>query len=261
MSIPPPPLSPNSITVTANDLINAALQEIGALAPGEQASNDDAPWTLQKLQRLIDRYNARESWIYAVTFPVFSLAGLTATQPITIGPGAQFQVVQRPVEIKSATLILVNTSPTQVEIPIYIRDAAWWADNRTKNLTSTLPTDLYYEPDWPNGNIFLWPVPTAVNSIRLELRTILPEITSYRQQFSLPPGYWDAVVYPLAVSLCPSYEKTASPELLKLEAAAVKAVMGNNIQSPRSEASDAGMPGLGNRGQFNYYSGQPNCNQ
>ncbi len=34
---------------TANDLINAALQEIGALAPGEQASNDDAPWTLQEL--------------------------------------------------------------------------------------------------------------------------------------------------------------------------------------------------------------------
>jgi hypothetical protein len=259
MSIPPPPNPANSITVTAQDIISAALQEIGALAPGEAVSNDDNPWVLQKLQRLIDRYNAREAMIYNVNFVRFTIP--TALQPIPIGPlgfGPGFSVIQRPVVIKSASLILSNTSPTEVEIPIYVRDEAWWADNRTKNLQSTLPTDLYYSPDWPIGQIFLWPVPTDVNDIRLEMRTVLIEMTGYRQQFSLPPGYWDAVIYPLAVSLCPSYKVSASPELIKLEQQSIKAIQTNNIASPRGTTGDAGMPGTGSRGDFNYYSGMPN---
>ena len=38
---------------------------------------------------------------------------------------------------------------------------AWNVNNeRVPTLTGTIPTDLYYEPDWPNGSCFLWPVPT-----------------------------------------------------------------------------------------------------
>lgn len=245
----------NSITVKANDLINDAMKEIGALATGETAVPDDSADVLRKLQRLFDQYNAKRTMVYNVDFTVFSIP--VNTQPITIGPGMQFDVNQRPVEIVSASLILNNTSPAQVEIPINVQDDQWWAQNRVKNLSSSLPTDLYYSPAWPNGQIFLWPVPTAANNIRLEMRSVITQITSYAQNFSMPPAYWDMAIYDLAVSIGPMFQKPITPDILRLQAEARRAVLSNNVKSPRGRTIDAGMPGGCGRGGFNYVSGLP----
>lgn len=255
--IPPPPDPANSITVTALDIITAAMIEIGALAAGEQVSLDDSAWVKQKLQRLIDRYNARRPMVYSVIFSTFTLP--VNTQPIMIGPSntANFNMIQRPVDILTIGLLLTDSSPP-VEIWVNRRDHDWWAEQRIKQLTSTLPTDFYYSPDWPLGSLYLWPIPTAVNNLIIQSRLVLPEFTNYNQSFSMPPAYWDAIVYPLAISLCPSFERTASPDLLRLSAEAIKAVESLNIQSPRGTTADAGMPGVGRRGDFNYYSGMPN---
>lgn len=248
----------NSITVKALDIITAALKEIGVQSPGEAVALDDAADVLQKLQRLIDTFNAREPLIYNVNFQTFTI--IPNTQPITIGPGQQFDVNQRPVEIYTASVILNNTQPTQVEIRLNIRDQQWWAAQIVKNLTSTYPTDLYFSPDWPNGGIYLWPIPTQANALLLQMRTVLAEIPTngYNTNFSLPPGYWDAIVYSLAESICPMFERPCTPDLLRLKNAAIKAILSNNIASPRGKTADAGMPGLQQRGgDFNYISGLP----
>lgn len=257
MPVPSPPDSLNSITVSALDLITAALQEIGALAPGEEPGPGDSGWVLRKLQRLIDRYNARRPMIYNVGFTQYTLKA--DHSPHTIGPGldADFGCNQRPVDIPSIGLVLTNSNPP-VQISLHPRDENWWAAQPVKQLTSTLPTDYYYSPDWPLGQIFFWPIPTQVNDVLVETRSVLTEIRNYNQTFSLPPGYWDAIVYPLAVSLCPSYDRVATADLLRLESAAIKAVQVNNIASPRGTTADAGMPGTsGRRGDFNYYTGLP----
>ena len=121
------------------------MKEIGALSPGETVSPDDSADVLYKLQRLLDRFNAREPLIYSVSFSVFDLPG--PKQPYLIGPTSpslspDFSVNQRPVKIYSCSLILVNTTPSQVEIPVYIRDEQWWADNRVKNLESFRDSNL-----------------------------------------------------------------------------------------------------------------------
>ena len=250
------PTPANSITVTAQSVIVAALQEIEALSPGEQPSIEDSAWVLQKLQRLIDEYNAREPMVYSVNFQVFTLP--IDTQPITIGPGAAFDINQRPVSIESASLILNNGTPgsNDVEVPLNIRDADWWAGQAIKGLQSTLPTDLYYNPAWPDGQIYLWPVPTAVNQLRLQLRGVLGQITSYSQSFSMPPAYWNAILYRLAVSLCPSFGKQAGPDLLREEARALKAVEGNNISSPRLFSDSPSQSSTSrSRPDFNFLTG------
>lgn len=247
-------LSGNSVTATALDIIKAAMMEIGALAGGENPSTDDEAWVLQKLQRLIDRYNARRPMIYNVNFSRFTLP--TNISPVTIGPGgaADFTVVQRPVELIAASLILAGGS--EVEIPIAVRDDAWWADNRLKSLTSTYPTNVYYSPDWPIGKLYFWPIPTAVNDVRLEMRTVLAQVTGYGTTVNLPPAYWDAIVYPLAISLCPSFERSASPELLELNRQAIKAIQANNMNSPRlvSDAPSQNSPNR-TRPDFNFLTG------
>lgn len=240
------------------DIITSAMKEIGVLAPGEAAALDDLADVMQKLQRLIDYFNARDPLIYNVNFQQFVTP--PNTQPITIGPGQMFDINQRPREILSASVILNNTTPTQVEIRLNIRDQDWWANQVVKNLTSTYPTDLYYSPDWANGGIYLWPIPTQSNPILLQIPLVLAEfaVNNYNQAFSMPPGYWDAIVYSLAESIGPMFERPTTPDLLRLKAAAIKAIQANNIASPRGTTADAGMPGLKQRGgDFNYISGLP----
>src|ERR1700675_1260380 len=143
------------------------MQEIGALASGESATTDDQSWVLQKLQRRIDTYNAVRTMIYANFFQQFTL--VANLSPHTIGPTGTFAVNQRPVEIPSIA-VLLNSSIPNVEVELNRRDKDWWALNRVKKLTSTFPTDYYYEPDWPNGSIFFWPVPTSVNNVLVQQR-------------------------------------------------------------------------------------------
>jgi len=247
----------NSITVTVQDILREGLQEIGQLAAGENLPADQLTDLMRKLQRVIDTFNARDPMIYNVNFQRFDNVP-TNTQPITIGPGQQLDVNQRPREIRSATVILNNTQPTQVEIRLNIRDQEWWANQIVKNLTSTYPTDLYYSPDWPNGGVYLWPIPTQQNPLLLQIPLVLAQVTAPSNQFSMPPGYWDAIVYSLAEAMGPMFNVPISADLLRLKAAAIKAIQSNNVQSPRGKTADAGMPGLQQRGgDFNYISGLP----
>lgn len=246
----------NSITVTSQSLISAAMQEIGALSPGEQPSTEDGAWVLQKLQRLIDRYNAKEAMIYSVDFQVFTLN--PGPGPVTIGPGATFDVAQRPVSIESASLIMNNGSPSteQVEFPLNMRDDAWWAQQNIKGLSSTLPTDLYYSPNWPNGQLYFWPAPTAANQVRLELRYVIGQIKTYNFQFSMPPAYWDLIICELAIDCAPSFEREVSAGLQANFKKAQKIVEGNNIKSPRIFSDAPSQRGTSrNRPDFNFLTG------
>lgn len=249
------PATPNSITVKALDIVNAAAFEIGALAGGEQLSGDDQAWVLQKLQRLIDRYNAREAMVYNVNFSLFTLNPPTnPLDPTTIGPGGDFDVNQRPVSIESIGLILDGGTPG-VELPLNMRDQDWWANNRIKGLTSTLPTDAYYSPDWPLGSIYFWPVPTASHQVRLQSRLVLGEYTGIDDNFTLPPGYWDLLVYELAISIAPGFKADVSAYTVAGFKAAQKAVQVNNISSPRLASDSPSQGKAGGRPDFNFLDG------
>ena len=266
----PTVVSGNTITVSAGDIIRSAMMEIGALAAGEQPQTEEYSWGMEKLQRLFDRYNARRPMIWNVTF--LRVTPPANKQPVTIAanPQADIDVTDtigmRPVEIINAALIL-STGGVEVEIPIALVDDAWWAHQTIKSLSSTYPTSLYYSPDWPSpesgssgtqvgfGNIYLWPIPNTVNDLRLEVRTTIAQLKNYNDVFSMPPAYWDAVVYPLAVSLCPSFERSASPELLELEKRSIKAIQSNNISSPRLSTDAPSTRGNSARPDFNFLDG------
>lgn len=237
------------------------MQELGLLDPGASPSAEDSQWLLQKLQRLIDQYNAQLTMIYNVNFTLFTLNPPSdPLVPVSIGPGADFDCNQRPVTIPSIGLVLEGTPG--VELPLNRRDDEWWANNRIKALTSTLPTDYYYSPSWTvddDGNqwgaIFFWPVPTASHQVNLRSRQVLGEYLSVTDSFTMPPGYWNLIVYELAISAAPSFGRQGDPTLLAAWKRALKAVQVNNISSPRL-ASDAPSQVSGQgRPDFNFLDG------
>ena len=245
-----PPLSPAPLTYVIQDIINDALIEIGMLSPGESADGETSQWAFRKANYLLDYWSARENYVYNTTFDTYTLVPNLSPHTIGPAPGATFQVRQRPVKIVSATVILNNVSPN-VEIPLAIRDSQWWMqDNTIKGLTSQQPTDLFYSPSFPNGQLYFWPVPTIAYGTRLEVWGLLSQFVSINDPlggpgsstFDLPPGYRNALMLSLAETLQPGGEKEPNGTLATMAAAARLAVFGNNSAVPRMQTRDSGLP-------------------
>jgi hypothetical protein len=241
---------------TSGDLINNALLEIGALAQGETPRAEESTFCLSKLNRLLDAWNARKLYVYAQHFVNYTLT--PNLSPHTIGPTGTFVVAQRPVSIEGAAII-INTTTPNVTNPLSLRDHDWWANERVKALANQLPSDLYYEPDWPNGSLFLWPVPTTAYGLELDTRTVLSTFPDLVTTFSLPPGYEDAVTFSLAESLIPSFQ--VPPQIaVSVSSSAMRAralIQGPNSMAPLISTRDYGMPNKGssNRTNWNYRTG------
>lgn len=264
MPVLPPP-APAPLTYVVQDIINDALIEIGMLAPGEQPDGDTAEWAFRKANYVLDTWAARENYVYNSTFARYTL--VPGLLPHTIGPSptATYQVRQRPVKIIRANVILTGTSP-EVEAPeLNIRDAQWWMSVTTKNIRTPQPTDLFYSPNWPDGQLYFWPVPSAANDVRLETWVLLEQFVSITDPLggpasstmSLPPGYRNALMLTLAETLQPGGEKEPNSVLSAAAAAARLAVFGNNSGIPRMQTRDSGVPGGRNsykETSFNYKS-------
>ena len=226
--------------MTVLDLITEELAEIGAYAQGEVPSAADAQFALSKLNRMIDSWNAQRLFVYDLTFQQFTL--VPGLAPHTIGPvGATFTVAKRPVRIEAANIVLNNVAPAVLS-PLNIRDDGWWQNQRVPNVTTTLPTDLYYSPTFPNGSLYFWAVPSVAYGVQLWLWEILVEYTSLVTTISLPQGYRSALVYSLAEELCPSFGKVLSPSLAMLAAKSREIVKSPNSMSPNISTMDAGLP-------------------
>ncbi len=259
------------VSYTALDIITQALIEDGIQAPGDPIDADTAQWALIEFNNLIDAWQALEAYVYAQSFNVFTLtAGLS---PHTLGPLASVPAPNlstgtraRPVKIVGAATLL-NTSGTLVDAPIInIRDAAWWQANQTKEIQTNIPTDLYYQPDWPLGSCYFWPVPNSAVQVRLEYWTTLLQYDQINDPLAgpggvdtLPPGYRPALTYTLAEMLCPGAKIECNPMTSAKALRARAAIFGNNAKSPRVSTQDWGMPKAGirsgTRSDWNYFTG------
>jgi len=243
------------MSVLVADLLANAMKEIGALSSGETFSPDEKTDVLGKLNRMLDRWNTQRLYAYNVNFANYTLT--PNLSPHTIGPTGTFTVSVRPVEIKAAALILNNVTPN-VTMPLGIRDDDWWANQRVKTLKTSVPTDLYYSPDFPNGSLYLWPIPTTAYGLELESRVLLSSVVA-TDTLNLPQGYEDAITLSLAEDICPMFDKTPHTLLVSGAMRARAAIKSTNSFSPRISTVDSGMPsGGGTRTNWNYLTGRVN---
>lgn len=238
--------------MTWRELLTTSLQEIGVYGPGETPSAADINLALNKGRRLINRWNAQRCAVYAQSFETFVIT--PSLSPHTIGPTvATWTVTQRPVTIESADLVITSN----IRQGITIRGPQWWAAQSQPDLTSTIPTDVYYQPDWPNGKLFFWPVPTTAYSVELQVRVLLSAIT-LDTVFSLPPGYEDAITLTIAEMCSGPFRLPITPDL-RDEARRARAVIFDvNDPSVSLITADYGMtPGDGgSRADFNFLTGR-----
>jgi hypothetical protein len=264
-SLPTPPLG----FWLVSDVIYKALRSANIVKRAQGIpSSSQYQEGLDNLSQITDEWSARKPFAFATTFKEYTLT--PNHQPHLIGPGLvapDFAAALRPVRIESAELVLTgNGAPpggvfpnvnNNVDLSLNIRDSAWWAGNSVKGISTSVPTDLYYETDWDSGALWLWPVPNYAYDIRLETWVSVTRFAAITQKFSAPPAYFNALAYTLAKILGVAYDIPAPAELAGLLRDAVKAIQSNNDKSPRCSSADYGTRGRTTRGDFNYYTGLP----
>jgi hypothetical protein len=176
--------------------------------------------------------------------------------PLNIFP-TYATLTQRPTRIVDANIILNNLNPI-VKCPLRIRDKDWWISNTIPNVPTSIPTDLYYDPLWPNGQIYLWPEQDVNYGLELEVWNNLAGLTSLNQQFYFSTGYEDAITWKLAESFIPSYNVPGqvAASIMRMAQMAINKIQINNSQTPKMATRDSGIPRGGRGGTlFNWLNG------
>lgn len=234
---------------TLRDIVHDALLELGVLGlvdPGESNLYEVGKrWA----NRLIDEWNANHDAAWSQTFVTFTLpAGIV---PVTIGPTGQLVVPQRPVSIESCRQIINNSYYT-----VNVQTAQWYRHQTNPTWTGATQTDVYYEPDWPLGKLFFYPIQSGASRMVLELRTLLTEF-ELDDPVSFPPAGRQAFILTLAEQLQGPMRMSMSEDAKRRARVARAAFTANNRQAPNLSTCDYGLPGgRRGRGLFNYKTGR-----
>jgi len=243
--------------MTARDLLYIAFREARILKrPQGYNSDNELQDGLIYLNQQIDAWSARGCYAWTTTFREFTLT--PNHQPYLIGPGlpAPDFNAPRPSDIISASVVLTNSSPP-TDVFINVRDNAWWAAQSVKGMTSTQPTDVYYQPDVPYGQLWFWPVATFPYGVRLETMVLLEQFATLDDIFIAPPAYQAALTLTLAEELVDIWGTEMPLNLARRALKARDSAQINNNLPPRISSADYGTScrTSGASGDFNYLTG------
>lgn len=238
-------------TVNVIDLVSDVLREIRVLNAIDPPSAEDFAFVLRRGNRLLDLWNADRPIGGYATQLAGAFAFTPSLSPHTIGPAGTFNVpTGRPVSIEKANWV----SAGGIRTPINIRDDDWWQEQDLPALTSDFPSDLFYNPTNPLGQLFFWPVPLTAYSVELWTRTVLSVLVE-GGAVDFAPGYQEAFTLTLA-ELCTGAFNVDMPARLPQAAIDARAIVQrNNVESLPLDTCDAGIPG-GEDGWFDYRSGR-----
>ena len=131
----------------------------------------------------------------------------------TLGPTGTLPSLARPLTILpnygSAYIRDTNGDAYQVTV---VDQFAWNSIMaRGQEVTSDYPNVLFYDPQFPNGIINLWPIPSSSYTLYFDCKLPLSDAAALNSAISLPPGYNLMLKANLAAALMPHFGEQVSP--------------------------------------------------
>lgn len=239
----------SALAVPILTILTDAFAALNIYGANELPSPEDAELARGLLNTIFDDWNADRPAVYCQQFSTFAFT--PSLSPHTIGPTGTWVVSQRPVSIDKASWI---SNGVFTDIPVS-SDPEWYNTLPVPGQTSAFPLGGYYEPNWPNGNLWLYPVPTVAYAVELMTRVVLGAVL-LTDTFSMPPGYRSAVTLTLEEALISAFPGAQTTgDLTRLAAKARGRVFSNNVIAPKLATQDSGMPGGGRRSYFDFRTG------
>lgn len=234
---------------TARDIINLALKDAGVVGVGQSALAEDVNDAFTKLNWMISQWQ-RKRWLVfqTVDLPFTS----TGAQTYTVGPTGNFNVAVRPDKLEAAYFRqLIQSQPNQVDYPLTLIPSMENYSRLALKKLSTFPQAIYYDPGYPLGTIYPWPVPQAtIYEIHLIVKQQLTQFTNLSDTVNLPEEYRAALELNLVLRLGPQYGIPLDPSIADLARDALNTIRGANAQISILTMPD----GLVRNGKYNIFS-------
>lgn len=185
---------------TAGDQINGALRLLGVLAEGETPSAGTSQDALISLNQMIDSWSTEKLATFTTQVQIFNwLPGFASR---SLGPSGDF-VGDRPVLMDDATYF-VDTS-TGISYGIKLINQQQYDGIAVKNVTSTFPQVMWVHTNFPNVDMYVYPVPTKVLEWHFISAAQLTQPATLSTELYFPPGYLRAFRYNLACEIAPEF--------------------------------------------------------
>jgi hypothetical protein len=214
---------------TALDLIESALRVLQVKASDVDLTAEEANDALDALNAMIEAWSLDGFLLYHFTKQTFN--AIPNANPITIGIGGDINIA-RPIDINELTF---NASGT--DIPVERLPYNDYSRIKLKSLKNNYPIYFYLDQTFPLSSLYLYPVPTAAISLTAYIKQAFTSFANLSAPVSLPPGYWRALKFSLAIELAPEYQTTAGDDVKNMALSAKSLIRRTNRQ-PSTLQSD-----------------------
>lgn len=199
--------------MTTLDLITDALVTIGEVSQGQTISPEDAAYCFTRTNAVLDSLSQEIGYIFNRSITPYALI---PNQPsYAIGPTAPAPFnTARPTKIDAAQILLNVGGNNSLSVKdLDIIDYAQYVEFSDKKASAQVAEKLYFDAAMPNGNLFLYPVPTCIVATQLELTVWaqLQQLPSLTTVLQFPPGYYEMLVLVIGVAISPAYDKPVDP--------------------------------------------------
>lgn len=241
------------MTTTPNNLITLALRDSGVIGTGQNPLAQDVNDAFVRLNQMLAQWQ-RKRWLiwHLIDLSIVSTGALS----YTIGPGGDIDVPVRPDRVENAFFRqILNTSvPNEIDYTLRILESREDYNRISLKQLSSFAMYLFYDPAFPLGNIFAWPVPCAnIYEIHISIKALLNAFTTLNEPIMLPPEYEAAITYSLMQRLRVAYRLPKDPGIDGLARDALQTLRKANAQIPVLQMPDGlAQPG----GYYNIYSDQ-----
>jgi hypothetical protein len=184
------------------------MRLIEAVESGEAPTTDEQTDALAVLNQLLDSWSIQGLAVYRREFSPYVTAASQASY--VIGAGEEWDGA-RPTAIAEAYVTIDG-----YDYGLRVLTDSEYASEPNKTLESSVPESIYYDPAYPDGRVYVVPVPDTALTITLVHDEAFTALASVSTSLSFPPGYERALRYALAVELAPEFGKTPSPIVMRV---------------------------------------------
>ena len=199
------------MSTTAGDQINGALRLIGQLAEGETPSAATSQDALSAMNQMIDSWSTERLAVFSTQDQVFSWPPGAISR--TLGPTGNF-VGNRPILLDDSTYF--KDPANGISFGIKILNQQQYNGIAVKTVTSTYPQVIWINMNYPDIEMYVYPVPTKVLEWHFVSVSELDQPAVLATVLSFPPGYLRAFRYCLACEIAAEFGVEPSPQVSRI---------------------------------------------
>jgi len=202
-------------SLTANEIVASALELLGVRAQEEALQQVDLERGLRWMNIMLKGWEADGVMVWVLTEGSLTLADSDGSY--SFAAAGDFTTI--PFEIMQ--MRISHDAGNEIEMTRLSRQDYYRLPNRT---SEGFPTQYFYDRQRDSGTLYIWPEPDdALYDITFTYRRRIQDMDASTDTFDLPPEWYKAVIYGLALTLTPIYGKSGTPRAAEI----------------RQEASDA----------------------